>query len=109
MKREFIHSKPFSDSWKRMGLGDAELRALENELLKNPQCGDVIPNLNGARKIRFQLQKGKSGGGRAIYIDIYEKEHIYLLFAYPKNVQGNLTPQQEKILKRMIDFIKESD
>ena len=76
-------------------------------LLENPQAGDVIQGTGGARKIRIQLSgRGKSGGGRVIYIDILEDEQIYLLFAYPKNVQENLTPKQEKAIKLMIETIK---
>ena len=33
-----------------MGLGDKELRELQLTLLKNPDAGDVIPDLAGARK-----------------------------------------------------------
>ena len=35
------------------GLGDKELRELQLTLLKNPDAGDVIPDLAGARKIRI--------------------------------------------------------
>ncbi len=107
MTREFIYTKPFLDCWKRMGLNTEDLKLLENILLENPQKGDVIQNTGGARKLRIQLEgRGKSGGGRVIYLDIFEKEKTYLLLAYPKNVQENLTSQQEKILKEMVDIIK---
>lgn len=91
-----------------MGLGDESLRMLENELLKDPQKGDVIEGTGGARKIRFKISdnKGKSGGGRVIYVDIFEKEKLYFLFAYPKNVQENLTEEQKKAIKRIIELIK---
>lgn len=75
-----------------MGLDDSYLKLLENILLENPKIGDVIPGTGGARKLRIQLEgRGKSSGGRVIYIDVFEKEKLYLLFAYPKNVQDNLT------------------
>ena len=62
----------------------------------------------GARKLRIQLNsnRGKSDGGRVIYVDIFEKEKIYRLFAYPKNVQANLTAEQKRIIKATIDMIK---
>lgn len=108
MNRMFVYSKLFLDLWDKLGLTDEHLRILENRLLENPQEGDVIPGLSGARKIRFQIgTHGKSGGGRAIYIDVVEKEKIYFLLAYPKNVQENLTSEQKKIVKKMIDIIKE--
>jgi hypothetical protein len=51
--------------------------------------------------------RGKSGGGRVIYLDVFEKEHLYLLFAYPKNVQSDLTPDQKKAIRKIIQAIKE--
>ncbi len=91
-----------------MGLSDDDLLTLEEILLKNPKMGDVIEETGGARKIRIQLYKnrGKSGGGRVIYIDVFEKKKLYFLFAYPKNVQENLTPNQKKAIRTIIEEIK---
>ena len=36
-----------------------------------------------------------------------KKEKLYLLFAYPKNVQEDLTPEQRKLLRRMVEAIME--
>ena len=90
-----------------MGLNDEQLKMLEKILLENPGIGDVIPGTGGARKMRIQLEgRGKSGGGRVIYLDVFEKEKLYLLFAYPKNVQENLTEEQKHSIKVLIDAIK---
>ena len=106
MTRTFVYTTPFRKSWNAMGLGDADLLDLEKALLENPRLGDVIEGTGGARKMRIQLEgRGKSGGGRVIYLDVYEKEHLYLLLAYPKNVQENLTPDQKKALKKLVDAI----
>lgn len=107
MTREFIYTKPFRVSWKAMGLDDNDLKQLELILLENPQEGDVIQGTGGARKMRIQLEgRGKRGGGRVIYLDVFEKEKLYLLLAYPKNVQENFTPVQEKAIKALVDAIK---
>ena len=107
MTRKFIYTEPFRRCWKAMGLTDKHLPALENALLENPHIGDVIEGTGGARKMRIQLDgRGKSGGGRVIYLDVFEKEHLYLLFAYPKNVQEDLTPDQKKAIKNMIEAIR---
>ncbi len=91
-----------------MGLGDDEQHELENILLENPRKGAVIEGLAGIRKLRIKLDgRGKSGGGRVIYLDILEKEKIYLLFAYPKNVQEDLTSEQYRLLRRMAEAIME--
>ena len=49
----------------------------------------------------------RSGGGRVIYLDVFEKEKLYLMFAYPKNVQEDLTSEQRKLLRRMVEAIME--
>lgn len=108
MKRTFILTSGFEKSWARMGLGDSELQALENLLLLDIEAGDVIPGLNGARKVRIPLEgRGKSGGGRVIYVDVVVRESVYLLLAYPKNVQTDMTPEQKRIIRKLIDTIKE--
>lgn len=91
-----------------MGLSDNDLSVLEKQLLQNPKAGDVIEGTGGARKIRINLNdnRGKSGGGRVIYVDIFEKSKIYLLFAYPKNIQENLTSEQKKAIRNLIEAIE---
>lgn len=108
MERVFILTSVFEKSWANMGLGDKELRELQPTLLKNPDAGDVIPDLAGARKIRIPLAgRGKSGGGRVIYVDVVIREQIYLLLAYPKNVQTDLNPAQKKVIRNLIEMLKE--
>ena len=46
------------------------LFAIEDDLLKNPERGDIIPGTNGARKGRIgdpESRKGKRGSYRYIY------------------------------------------
>ena len=107
MTREFVYTEPFRKCWKAMGLSEDDLKKLEEVLLENPQLGDVIEGTGGARKIRIQIEnRGKSGGGRVIYVDVFEKEKLYFLLAYPKNVQDNLTPDQKKQVRKLVEAIK---
>ncbi len=107
MTREFVYTEPFRKCWNAMGLREDDLRLLEDMLLKDPKMGDVIEGTGGARKLRIRIDgRGKSGGGRVIYLDVFEKEHLYFLFAYPKNVQENLTPEQKKAIQKMIELIR---
>lgn len=95
MTRKFVQTPPFLSAWKLMRLDDNALSALEDDLLLNPDAGDVIEGTGGARKTRIQLLgRGKSGGGRVIYFDTGAV--IYLITAYPKNVQEDLSPTQKK-------------
>lgn len=71
MNRTFIEVPLFTRKWKELGLTDENLRDLENILLENPKSGDIIQGTGGIRKIRIPVEnKGKRGGGRAIYVDI---------------------------------------
>lgn len=107
MTRTFIYTAQFRRCWQAMGLGDKELTILEDALLKDPQLGAVIEGTDGTRKLRIQLEGcGKRGGGRVIYLDVYEKEHLYLLFAYPKNVQPDLTTDQKKMIAAVVNAIR---
>ena len=107
MTREFIYTEPFRRAWGAMGLNDEDIKELELILLKNPHDGDVIQGTGGARKMRITLEAhGKRGGARVIYLDVYEKEKLYLLFAYPKKVQSNLTSEQKKAIKNLVELIK---
>ena len=107
MTREFVYTEPFRKCWKAMGLSENDLKKLEEILLENPQLGDVIEGTGGARKMRIQIEnRGKTGGGRVIYVDVFEKEKLYFLLAYPKNVQDNLTPDQKKQVRKLVEAIK---
>ena len=107
MTREFVYTEPFRKCWKAMGLSEDDLKKLEEILLENPQLGDVIEGTGGARKMRIQIEnRGKSGGGRVIYVDVFEKEKLYFLLAYPKSVQDNLTPDQKKQVRKLVEAIK---
>ena len=76
-------------------------------MLMDPEAGDVIQGTGGARKVRIPLEgRGKSGGGRVIYVDVVIREQIYLLMAYPKNVQTDLSQDQKKMMRKLIEIIK---
>jgi hypothetical protein len=46
--------------------------------------------------------RGKRGGARIIYYWWTRASRVYLVLAYPKNVQDNLTPAQAKRLAEAI-------
>ena len=47
--------------------------------------------------------RGKRGGIRIIYHWAVAREHILMLFVYPKNEQDDLTPTQLRALRHIID------
>ncbi|PTX98023.1 hypothetical protein DB345_04075 [Spartobacteria bacterium LR76] len=83
-------------------LEDAEYRRFQMILTLNPEAGDVIRGGGGLRKIRWSAQgRGKRGGIRVIYY-ILQEDGIYLLFAYPKNKQEDLSNEQLRVLRALI-------
>jgi len=85
-------------------LSDEEYRLFQAALLERPDAGKVIPDGGGLRKVRWGLEgRGKSGGARVIYYWFIERGTILLLFMYPKNVQENLTQDQLKQLKKIVE------
>lgn len=82
---------------------DEELKQLQLELLEDPNRGDLIVGGGGLRKIRVARKGGgKSGGYRVIYYR-NTPEVIFLLLAYPKNKQDNLSKAELKLLRELID------
>lgn len=109
MTRTFIEVPNFTRKWKDLGLTDDILRALQKELLENPKAGDVIQGTGGLRKIRVPLENtGKRGGGRVLYIDLELKETIYFINVYTKNEQDDLTEEEKKAFKAIIQILKEA-
>jgi mRNA-degrading endonuclease RelE of RelBE toxin-antitoxin system len=87
----------------RSSLADETYRALQSALLLRPEQGDLIIGTGGLRKIRWGGKShGKSGGYRIIYYWDKPTETVYMLFIYPKNRQEDLTPQQKRILRRLV-------
>lgn len=85
-------------------MSDDEYKALQEALIYRPEMGVVIQGTSGLRKVRWKQEgRGKSGGIRAIYYWMTAKDQIYMLYAYPKNIQEELTQDQKKLLKQIVE------
>jgi hypothetical protein len=85
-------------------LHDDSYRQLQVALLLRPEQGALIRGSGGLRKIRWSASgQGKRGGIRVIYFWHAGDETFYMLFAYPKNVQGDLSPGQLRTLRRLVE------
>lgn len=83
--------------------GDDDLRELQQLLIKHPDAGDLIRGSKGLRKLRWALPgRGKRGSARAIYFWRGAAGTIYLLYAYAKNEQPDLSAHQRKLLMQWI-------
>ena len=84
-------------------VSDEEYRQLQQDLLVQPDKGDVVKNGGGIRKVRCaQGNKGKSGGIRVIYYWVNEDHKIFFLLAYPKSVKDTLTDKETAILRQLV-------
>ena len=70
----------------------------------NPAAGDPIRGTRGLRKVRWQGSgRGKRGGIRAIYYWARADGVILFLLAYAKKDKDDLTPDQKKILRQLVE------
>jgi len=111
MQRLVIQTKIFSEILddlirkKQLLLKDYE--ELEKSLVEYPKQGDVIPGLSGLRKIRLKSSySGKRGGFRVDYLDIPKAEVLYLIVAYPKNLKEDLSSEEKREIKALVELLK---
>ena len=77
---------------------------LQSQLVESLGLGAIIPGSGGLRKVRWKTtDQGKRGGIRVIYYWYVSLDTILMLYAFPKNKQTDLTPQQLKALKALIE------
>jgi hypothetical protein len=101
LQLHFIESPVFTNQIDDL-LTSEEQRQLQLVLLEQPEGGDLIKGSAGLRKLRFAGSgRGKRGGIRVIYY-LWHADTAYMLLAYPKNKQADLTPAQTKLLKNLI-------
>lgn len=83
-------------------LHDERYRQLQIALMLRPEQGPIIRGSGGLRKLRWApTGRGKRGGLRVIYYWAREEEAFYMLYAYSKSEQGDLTPEQTRRLGRV--------
>jgi hypothetical protein len=99
---EFIETPTFTRMVKML-LVDDDYGRLQNELMENPERGDLIKGGGGIRKMRYAVTgRGKSGGVRVIYYWIKDNDQIYMLVVYPKSKKDNLSDKEAAILHALV-------
>ena len=98
----FVETPVFTKRVKDL-LPDEEYRALQTALLLRPEQGPIIKGGGGLRKVRWAPKGvGKRGGVRVIYYWRPDERVFYMLFAYAKTVQEDLTTDQLRVLARIV-------
>lgn len=99
---EFLETRMFTRAVETLW-SDEEYRGLQSHLILHPDAGDVIPGSGGIRKLRWAAPgRGKRGGVRVIYYWQTAEGICFMLLAYAKNEQTDLTPEQAKLLRRVV-------
>jgi hypothetical protein len=98
----FVETPVFTKRVKELLL-DEDYRTLQIALLLRPEQGPVIKSGAGLRKVRWASPgAGKRGGIRVIYFWRPDDQAFYMLFAYAKTEQEDLTPDQLRVLARVV-------
>lgn len=85
-------------------LEDDEYRELQNFLIEQPNAGDLIQGTGGLRKLRWSLDgRGKRSGVRVIYYWQGSEDQIYFFTLYAKNEMPDLSSDEKKALKKMLE------
>jgi mRNA-degrading endonuclease RelE of RelBE toxin-antitoxin system len=108
MKRIFLQTLFFSKKLSSRG-GDALLERIEEQLLKDPESGDLIQGTGGVRKMRIadsSRGKGKRGGYRVIYLDLPHLEKIILITFYGKDEADDLSTEGKRVISELVKQLK---
>ena len=85
-------------------ISEDEYRLLQLHVVNKPDAGKIVQGSGGLRKLRWSAGgHGKSGGIRVIYYWAVSDDIILFLYGYPKNKQGDLTPDQLRQIRKLIE------
>ena len=98
----FVETPIFTAAIRRH-LDDEQYRRLQTALMLRPEQGPIIKGSGGLRKVRWATAgAGKRGGLRVIYYWVPRERAFYMLYAYAKSEQGDLTPEQTRRLSHVV-------
>src|SRR5436305_12522753 len=111
MRSEFIHFVESPGFTRRIDkLASLEvLFALQDDLVKDPELGDLMTGCAGARKARAGDKagaRGKSGAFRYVYVYIEIAGTIYLIHFFGKNEKANLSKAERNELAKLVRQLK---
>ncbi len=98
----FVETPVFTAALRRH-LDDDQYRQLQIALMLRPEQGPVIRGSGGLRKVRWATTGGgKRGGLRVIYYWAPGEHVFYMVYAYAKSEQGDLTSAQTRQLRGLV-------
>jgi hypothetical protein len=107
---KILRTKRYLRDLKHLRLTAMEAMLIESAILDNPAVGDVIPGLRGLRKMRFAFgNKGKRGGGRAVYFLVMSDGAAVMMFAYAKSAKEDLYENERRYALALMETWKDED
>ncbi|MFT3759338.1 type II toxin-antitoxin system RelE/ParE family toxin [Thauera sp.] len=99
----FIETPVFTKRLREL-LDDDSYAEFQRTLADRPDMGDVIEGTGGIRKVRIASSgRGKRGGSRVIYYHFVSAAQIALLLIYPKNQKDDLSSDERKALRYIVE------
>ncbi len=101
----FIELSGFEADWKRLGLNDEDLTALQLEIMAGGKESPVVRGTGGLRKLRFapaSWQIGKSGAIRVCFSYFERFGVVLLIVAYGKSERDNLSAKEKSLIRRLL-------
>lgn len=83
---------------------------LEQDIMANPDTGDLVPGTGGLRKVRLgqrQVRRGKRGGLRVYYLDLAASKVTHLVAIFGKREKTDLSPAERKAVAALVRTLKE--
>jgi hypothetical protein len=100
---EFVETPTFTRLVLNL-MADDNYAAMQAALARRPDLGKIIPGSGGIRKMRWAGSgRGKRGGLQVIYYWQVADDQIWLLLVYPKNERDDLSHDEVKQLKRLVE------
>ncbi len=106
---QIFTTKVYQRAIRKLATADVR-KAMEAAIAAEPMAAPVIPGTGGIRKLRWAGSgRGKRGGIRTIYYFHAGPEAIYLLTAYAKAAQEDLSPADRKAWSKLVAAIKKEE
>jgi hypothetical protein len=109
----FVETDVFVEQLEEL-VGKAQMELLcniQDDLLLDPERGDLVRGLGGARKARIadpNKKEGKSGGFRYLYLYLELRGRIHLLYLYSKREQADLDDEERKQIATLVELLKKA-
>jgi hypothetical protein len=94
-----VETPAFTKAAADAGMSGAEVEALTLQLAADPTAGEVMVGTGGCHKLRLAGRgKGKSGGYRIVTFYSGTDIPVFLLTAFSKGEQANLSRRDRNVL-----------